>query len=70
MPRPHCKLRARIMEKGMQQYDIEEALKKSHSYISARMNNKLPWNLDAVYSLCKILDIPQCEIPEYFPPIK
>lgn len=70
MPKPFNKLRAKIMEAGMQQSDLEHKLNKSHSYISFRMCGRKPWTLEEVYEISDILEIPNKDILGYFPPYK
>jgi hypothetical protein len=31
------------------------------------MRGRKPWNIEEIYTLCDMLDIPYVEIPDYFP---
>ncbi|MEY8372668.1 DUF739 family protein [Merdimmobilis hominis] len=63
----HRKLKARMYSLDMGRKDLVKALGRSRKYISDRMTGKYSWALEDVYRICKLLDIPLAEIPEYFP---
>ena len=64
------KLRAEMWATEFSHRDLAAAIERSDGYVSARMTGKLPWDLDDVYRICSLLDIPYDEIPTYFPPRK
>jgi hypothetical protein len=51
---------------GIRQQDLCRMLDRSQVYVSDRMKVRKPWELDEVYALCKLLEIPLDKIPEYF----
>lgn len=63
----HKKLKSRMYSLDMRREDIAKAVGHSRKYISDRMTGKFSWALDDVYRICKLLDIPLPEIPDYFP---
>ena len=56
---------------SIRQSDLCRILDRSQVYISDRMKVRKPWELDEVYAMCKLLEIPTDKIPDYFPaPVK
>jgi len=60
------KLRGRIVEKFGTCAAFAAAMGFADSALSARMNNKTPWDTLEIYSACGLLSIPCEEIPVYF----
>jgi hypothetical protein len=46
---------------------LSKKLGRSKDYICDRMTGRKAWNIEEIYVLCDMLDIPYIEIPEYFP---
>ena len=56
---------------GIRQQDLCYMLDRSQVYVSDRMKVRKPWELDEVYAMCKLLEIPMDKISEFFPaPVK
>lgn len=68
MPFDFSKLRGRIIEKFGTCERFAEEVGRSKSWISARLNNVIPWGADEIRDVCRseLLDIPAEEIPVYF----
>lgn len=60
-------LRARMAELGYTALSLGEEAGISGTCIGYRMQNKTPWGLEEVYSICRVLGIPTSEIPRYWP---
>jgi hypothetical protein len=60
-------LRAKMAEKGHDQIDLAKLLDRSLTYISLRFCGHMPWDMDDVYRMCLIYNIPHSEIHLYFP---
>ena len=65
--RPHRWLKCRMFEYEMTQEDIAKELGVSRTFISRRMTGKDQWELDVVYKVCDLLEIPYTEICKFFP---
>lgn len=59
------KLRARMIELGMQQFEVAEKLKISKTSLSAKLNGKSHFTPDEIYDLVDILCIAD-NYKEYF----
>ena len=56
---------------GIRIQDLCRMLGRSTVYVADRMKVRRPWELDEVYAMCELLEIPLDKIPEFFPaPIK
>lgn len=68
MPFDFSKLRGRIVEKYGTCEKFATAIGKSKTWISARLNNVVPWGSDEIAEVIApaVLDIPAEEIPAYF----
>lgn len=68
MPFDFSKLRGRIIEKFGTCERFAEAAGRSKNWISARLNNAVPWGADEIRDVCRseLLDISAEEIPVYF----
>lgn len=64
------KLRGKLYVMEMGHGELGEALNRSSGYISLRMTGKMAWDMDDVYKICDLLQIPLNEIADYFPPRK
>jgi transcriptional regulator with XRE-family HTH domain len=58
------KLRARMIEKGLNQTDIAHLLKKTVPTANYKINNKKPFTADEMFILCEALEIDNPK--EYF----
>lgn len=68
---PKKPLHGALVAHGYRQQDLCRILTRSQTYISDRMTVRKSWELDEVYAMCKLLEIPMEKISEYFPaPIK
>ena len=63
----HTKLKMKLVETGITQYELCEKINRSSAYISDRMNFKHPFDVNDVYAICDALSIPYNKIHEYFP---
>ncbi len=63
-----AKLRTAVHEMGYTIADVAGNLGKSVGAINARFNGHQQWELDDMYSILEMLDIPLTELPIYFPP--
>ena len=62
----YSKLLGRIRERGLTQEQLAKELGKNKSTISAKLNNQFSFTQDEMDDICRILEIPNDEIPEYF----
>jgi transcriptional regulator with XRE-family HTH domain len=62
----YLKLRGRIREKGYTQRDVANAIGKTTGTLSDKLNNKATFTMKEVDDICKLLDIPNEEIGNYF----
>lgn len=65
--RPYHKLKCRMFEKEQTQADIAKEMGVSMTFISRRLTGKAQWELETVYKVCDILEIPYTEISVYWP---
>ena len=63
----HSKLKGLLREKGMTQDDLAKAVGLSPSGLNLKMNGKLGFRVDEVYSICVRLGIDD-PIPYFFTP--
>lgn len=61
------KLHRALMSKDVTYEYLSELMSRSTSYISSRMNNKLPWNMDEAFFIMDLINEDYSKIPEYFP---
>ena len=59
-------LRGRIISKYGTCAAFAEALNLSRSQLSDRLTGKIDFQLDEIYEICDLLDIPATEIGRYF----
>ena len=62
----YSKLLGRIRECGLTQEQLAKAIGKNKSTISAKVNNQFSFTQDEMNDICKVLDIPNNEIGDYF----
>ncbi|MBO7250846.1 MAG: DUF739 family protein [Clostridia bacterium] len=62
----YSKLLGRIKECGLNQEKLAAALDKDKSTISAKLNNQSYFTQKEIDEICKILDIPNEAIVDYF----
>ena len=68
---PKQLLYAALKANGIRQQDLCRMLERSTVYVADRMKVRKPWELDEVYAMCELLEIPLDRIPEFFPaPVK
>jgi len=61
------KLRAKLTEKGHDQIDLAKLLDRCLTYVSLRFCGHMAWDMDDVYRMCLIYEIPHDQIHLYFP---
>lgn len=66
MKRNYSKLLGRIRECGLTQEQLAKAIGKNKCTISAKLNNQFSFTQDEMDDICRVLDIPNEEIGEYF----
>lgn len=62
----HSKLLGRIRECGFTQEQLAEAIGVSKTTLSAKLNCQFYFTAKEMYAICNVLNIPLCEIDEYF----
>lgn len=62
----HSKLLGRIRECGFTQERLAKAIHISKATLSAKLNNQFYFTAKEMYDICDVLNIPICEIGEYF----
>ena len=62
----YSKLLGRIRERGLTQEQLAKAIGKNKSTISAKVNNQFSFTQEEMDAICKVLDISNDEIGEYF----
>lgn len=65
--RPYHKLKCRMYEKEITQLGMANEMNVSQTFLSRRMTGNAQWELDTVYKVCDILEIPYTEIAIYWP---
>lgn len=61
------KLKGLIAENDYNQVRLAKQIGRSPSYIGERFRDEKPWSMEDVYTICDLLGIDYCQIPEYFP---
>ena len=61
-------LRKRLRDYDIDQQYLEEILKRSPGYVSNCLTGKGDWQMQEVYTIIKLCQIPVEEIYKYFPP--
>lgn len=62
----YSKLLGRIKECGLTQEQLAKAIGKNKSTISAKVNNQFSFTQGEMDDICKVLDISNDEIGDYF----
>ena len=60
-------LAGRLRQMKMQQRDLARALAMSETSLSHRMTGQVPWRVDEMYSVLRIIKASPDELPLYFP---
>ena len=60
-------LAGRLRQLKMQQRDLARALAMSETSLSHRMTGQVPWRVDEMYSVLRIIKASPDELPHYFP---
>lgn len=60
-------LAGRLRQVKMQQRDLARALAMSETSLSHRMTGQVPWRVDEMYSVLRIIKASPDELPLYFP---
>ena len=60
-------LAGRLLQLKMQQRDLARALAMSETSLSHRMTGQVPWRVDEMYSVLRIIKASPDELPLYFP---
>lgn len=61
------KLRGLMMERGVDQDDLQRLLRRSPAYVSRRMCRKDDFTLSEAYTILSFLGVPAIELAVYFP---
>ena len=65
---PYWKLRGQFHSCGVRDKEVAQAIGRSDGTLSLKMRGHNPWTSKEITSICKLLDIPQEKIGEYFFP--
>mgnify|MGYP000070762791 CR=1 FL=1 len=68
LERELIEVKKKMLDKHLINIDLQETLGKSQPYVTERMKGRKCFDMDEVYILCNLLDIPLDEISKYFPP--
>lgn len=68
LDRELIEVKKKMLDKRLINFDLQEALGKSQPYVTERMKGRKCFDMDEVYILCNLLEIPLNEITKYFPP--
>ena len=60
-------LAGRLRQLKMQQRDLARALAMSETSLSHRMTGQVPWRVDEMYRVLRIIKASPDELPLYFP---
>ena len=67
MAKPYAKLRALMLEAGVDQVHLARELRRGTAYITARINAHQPWTSDEMYAMLKLFNQPAERLHEIFP---
>ena len=67
MSRPYKRLRILMLEHEYSQTAIARVLLRSPRYVSARLNNHAPWELNDCYKILKLFGMASDTLTELFP---
>ena len=62
----YSKLLGRMKECGFTQEQLAKAIGISKYTLNTKLNNKFSFSQDEILAICKVLNIPACEIGEFF----
>lgn len=62
----YSKLLGRMKECGFTQKQLAKAVGISKTTLSAKLNNHFSFSQEEILAICKVLNIPICEISDYF----
>ena len=62
----YSKLLGRMRECGFTQEQLAKAIGINKGTLSVKLNNRFSFTQDEILAICKLLNIPICEIGEYF----
>lgn len=62
----YSKLLGRMKECGFTQEQLAKAIGINKGTLSAKLNNRFSFSQEEILAICKLLNIPVCEIGEYF----
>lgn len=62
----YSKLLGRMRECGLTQQHLAKAIGINKSTLSSKLKNRFSFSQEEILAICKILNIPICEIGEYF----
>lgn len=62
----YSKLLGRMRECGFTQEQLAKAIGINKGTLSVKLNNRFSFTQEEILAICKLLNIPICEIGEYF----
>ena len=62
----YSKLLGRMKECGFTQEQLAKAIGINKATLSGKLNNRYSFAQEEILDICKLLNIPQCEIGDYF----
>lgn len=62
----YSKLLGRMRECGFTQEQVAKAIGINKGTLSTKLNNRYSFTQDEIIKICKLLNIPICEIGDYF----
>lgn len=62
----YSKLLGRMRECGFTQEQLAKAIGINKGTLSAKLNNHFSFSQEEILAICKLLNIPVCEIGDYF----
>ena len=62
----YSKLLGRMKERGVTQEKLAKEIAVSKSTLNSKLNNRFKFTADEIDSICRVLDISNSEIGDYF----
>ena len=62
----YSKLLGRMRECGFTQEKLAKAIGINKATLSVKLNNRFSFSQEEILDICKLLNIPICEISDYF----
>ena len=62
----YSKLLGRMKECGFTQEQLANAIGINKGTLSVKLNNRFSFSQEEIIAICKLLNIPICEISDYF----